>query len=80
MNRGQPGFMRISTARSRRRIWSRVDLEYMAGLMGGSDKIPQIVEDLKGIIFKDPATEESCSKALLLPRLFNRPCFFVKAS
>ena len=35
---------------------ARVDLEYMAGLMGGPDKIPQIVEDLKGIIFKDPAT------------------------
>ena len=33
-----------------------VDLEYMAGLMGGPDKIPQIVEDLKGIIFKDPTT------------------------
>ncbi len=33
-----------------------VDLGYMASLMGGSDKIPQIVEDLKGIIFKDPAT------------------------
>ena len=33
-----------------------VDLEYMAGLMGGPDHIPQIVEDLKGIIFKDPAT------------------------
>ena len=31
-----------------------VDLEYMAGLMGGPDKIPQIVEDLKGIIFKGP--------------------------
>ena len=28
----------------------------MAGLMGGPGKIPQIVEDLKGIIFKDPAT------------------------
>ena len=26
----------------------------MASLMGGSDKIPQIVEDLRGIIFKDP--------------------------
>ena len=35
---------------------ARVDLEYMAGLMGGRDKVPQIVEDLKGIIFKDPAT------------------------
>ena len=35
---------------------ARVDLEYMAGLMGGPEKIPQIVEDLKGIIFKDPAT------------------------
>lgn len=33
-----------------------VDLGYMASLMGGSEKIPQIVEDLKGIIFKDPTT------------------------
>lgn len=33
-----------------------VDLGYMASLMGGSEKIPQIVDDLKGIIFKDPAT------------------------
>lgn len=33
-----------------------VDLEYMASLMGGSGRIPQIVSDLKGIIFKDPAT------------------------
>jgi len=33
-----------------------VDLEYMAQLMGGADKIPQIVEDLKGVIFKDPTT------------------------
>ena len=35
---------------------AKVDLEYMAGLMGGPDKIPQIVADLEGIIFKDPAT------------------------
>ena len=35
---------------------ARVDLEYMAGLMGGPDKIPQIAADLEGIIFKDPAT------------------------
>ena len=35
---------------------ARVDLEYMAGLMGGPEKIPQIVADLKGVIFKDPAT------------------------
>ena len=35
---------------------ARVDLEYMAGLMGGPDKITQIVADLKGVIFKDPAT------------------------
>ena len=35
---------------------ARVDLEYMAGLMGGPDKIPQIVADLEGVIFKDPAT------------------------
>ena len=33
-----------------------VDLGYMAELLGGADKIPQIVEDLKGVIFKDPAT------------------------
>ena len=33
-----------------------VDLGFMASLMGGSDKIPQIVEDLRGIIFKDPTT------------------------
>ncbi|MCI8844594.1 MAG: DEAD/DEAH box helicase family protein [Oscillospiraceae bacterium] len=32
-----------------------VDLGFMASLMGGAEKIPQIVEDLKGIIFKDPA-------------------------
>ena len=33
-----------------------VDLGFMASLMGGSDKIPQIVEDLKGVIYKDPTT------------------------
>lgn len=33
-----------------------VDLGYMASLMGGSEKIPQVVKDLKGIIFKDPTT------------------------
>ncbi len=33
-----------------------VDLEFMASLMGGSEKIPQIVADLKGIIFKAPST------------------------
>ena len=33
-----------------------MDLEYMAGLMGGPDKIPQIVADLEGVIFKDPTT------------------------
>ena len=33
-----------------------VDLGYMASLMGGSEKIPQIVEDLKGIIFKEPSS------------------------
>ena len=35
---------------------ARVDLEYMASLMGGPEKIPQIVADLEGIIFKDPAS------------------------
>ena len=33
-----------------------VDLGYMAGLMGGGDKIPQVVEDLRGVIFKDPTS------------------------
>ncbi len=33
-----------------------VDLGFMASLMGGGEKIPQVVEDLKGVIFKDPAT------------------------
>ena len=33
-----------------------VDLGFMASLMGGGDKIPQVVEDLKGVIFKDPLT------------------------
>ncbi|MCX4308410.1 MAG: hypothetical protein OSJ69_21815 [Acetatifactor sp.] len=33
-----------------------VDLGFMASLMGGPEKIPQIVSDLKGIIFKDPDT------------------------
>ena len=31
-----------------------VDLHFMASLMGGDEKIPQIVEDLQGVIFKDP--------------------------
>ena len=31
-----------------------VDLDFMAFLMGGSEKIPQIVEDLKGVIYKEP--------------------------
>lgn len=35
---------------------ARVDLGFMASLMGGSEKIPRIVSDLEGIIFKDPAT------------------------
>lgn len=33
-----------------------VDLGYMASLMGGPKKIPQIVADLQGVIYKDPAT------------------------
>ncbi len=33
-----------------------VDLPYMASLLGGQEKIPQIVEDLQGVLFKDPAT------------------------
>ena len=33
-----------------------VDLGFMASLMGGNEKIPQIVQDLRGIIFKDPTT------------------------
>ena len=35
---------------------ARVDLVYMANLMGGQGKIPQIVDDLKGIIFKEPSS------------------------
>ena len=31
-----------------------VDLRFMSSLMGGSEKIPQIVEDLKGVIYKEP--------------------------
>ena len=31
-----------------------VDLDFMATLMGSSEKIPQIVEDLKGVIYKEP--------------------------
>ena len=31
-----------------------VDLDFMASLMGGSEKIPQIVEHLKGVIYKEP--------------------------
>ena len=33
-----------------------VDLGFMASLMGGSEKIPEIVDGLRGIIFKDPST------------------------
>jgi len=35
---------------------AHVDLGFMASLMGGSEKIPQIVEDLNGVIYKDPRT------------------------
>ena len=35
---------------------AHVDLSFMASLMGGSEKIPQIVEDLNGVIYKDPRT------------------------
>ena len=33
---------------------ARVDLEFMASLMGDAEKIPQIVESLRGVIYKDP--------------------------
>ncbi|HBC22496.1 MAG TPA: hypothetical protein DC009_10640, partial [Porphyromonadaceae bacterium] len=33
-----------------------VDLSFMASLMGSSEKIPLIVEDLKGVIYKDPTS------------------------
>ena len=33
-----------------------VDLPFMASLLGGQEKIPQIVEDLRGVLFKDPAS------------------------
>ena len=35
---------------------ARVDLEFMASLMGGREHIPQIVENLSGVIFKNPGT------------------------
>ena len=35
---------------------ARVDLEFMALLMGGREHIPKIVEDLSGVIFKNPGT------------------------
>ena len=35
---------------------ARVDLEFMASLMGGREHIPQIVSDLSGVIFKNPGT------------------------
>jgi N12 class adenine-specific DNA methylase len=33
-----------------------VDLGFMASLMGGSERIPDIIQDLQGVIFKDPLT------------------------
>ncbi len=33
-----------------------VDLPFMASLLGGQEKIPEIVEDLRGVIYKDPST------------------------
>lgn len=36
-----------------------VDLEFMASLMGGSEKIEQIKHDLAGIIFKDPESGDN---------------------
>ncbi len=33
-----------------------VDVGFMAGLLGGSEKIPDVIDGLKGIIFKDPLT------------------------
>jgi N12 class adenine-specific DNA methylase/adenine-specific DNA methylase len=34
-----------------------VDLGYMGSLMGGSDKIPEIISGLQGVIFKNPKSE-----------------------
>lgn len=36
---------------------ARVDIGFMAQLLGGEDNIPVIIEDLKGIIFKDPLSD-----------------------
>lgn len=33
---------------------AHVDIEFMAQLLGGSDKIPQIISDLKGVIYRNP--------------------------
>ena len=35
---------------------AKVDLPFMASLMGGQEKIPQIVQDLRGVIFKEPSS------------------------
>ena len=35
---------------------AQVDLQFMASLMGGEEKIPQIVQDLRGVIFKEPSS------------------------
>ena len=35
---------------------AEIDLEYMADLMGGQDKIEQIIADLHGVIYKEPAS------------------------
>ena len=46
---------------------ARVDLEYMASLLGGPEKIPSIVEDLRGVIFAEPeeaATSDTPPQAL----------------
>ncbi|MGL4792082.1 MAG: DEAD/DEAH box helicase family protein, partial [Anaerotignaceae bacterium] len=34
-----------------------VDIEFMATLLGGKEHIPKIIEELKGIIFKDPLSD-----------------------
>ena len=35
---------------------AEIDLEYMADLMGGQEKIEQIIPDLHGVIYKEPAS------------------------
>ncbi len=58
--RNKPPIVRVDTASEALAVSlgekASVDLRFMASLLGGEDKIPQIVTDLRGVIFKDPSS------------------------